>query len=168
MKMRIKTVSSALLFFLLWLPAVPSESLPGTRVLAAEKAPLAPQEYHKKINDAVLNLLKKKHYLKVSLDDDMSSKIFYRYFNELDPGHSFFYNSDVQGYELVYRFDLDDKLAKNDLGPVFKIFNRYQERVVEQLSALIAEVEKGQKTTSARCSRFSTGTRNGWWSNFPP
>jgi carboxyl-terminal processing protease len=144
MKILTKTISSTLLVFLFWTltPVLPPASATEAAAAAAS-LPLAPKPYQSKILGAVLNHLRLRHYRKISLDDEMSSKIFYRYIDELDPSHSFLYNSDIRGYELVYRFNLDEKLQKKDLGPAFKIFNRYQERVIEQLSAMVAAIDKG-------------------------
>lgn len=144
MKILKKTISSILLVFLFW-TLTPVLSPAGATEVAAAAAslPLAPKPYHGKILGAVLDHLRLRHYRKINLDDEMSSKIFYRFIDELDPSHSFLYNSDIRGYELVYRFNLDEKLQKNDLGPAFKIFNRYQERLIEQLTAMTAAIDKG-------------------------
>jgi carboxyl-terminal processing protease len=131
---------AAICFFLWSLPAVLCAQ-PDDQ--AVEYTVLEPTKQQKKISDALVDHLQHKHYRKIVLDDDMSSKIFYRFLDELDPSHSYFYRGDIDGIEHVYRFALDDALNKGDLEPAFKIFNRYQKRVIEQLTTLIARVEKG-------------------------
>jgi hypothetical protein len=44
--------------------------------------PFLPSKEHKKINNNIVDRLKDRHYLKVVVDDQLSSKILYRY---LDP-----------------------------------------------------------------------------------
>ena len=97
----------------------------------------------KKINDDIVKLIRHRHYLKVSIDDQLSSKVLDRFLNELDPARSYFYASDIQEFEAKYRYKLDEAFKKDDLAPGFEIFNRYQQRVVERLTEVIARLEKG-------------------------
>ncbi len=104
---------------------------------------LTPSKEHKKINDAIVEHLKHRHYLKIDINDQMSSTILYRYLDELDPSHSYFYGNDIKEFEIKYRFKLDDALNKGDLEPAYEIFNKYQQRVVERLTFLIDRLEQG-------------------------
>ena len=104
---------------------------------------LSPSKEHKKINDDIIDLLRRRHYLKVTIDDQLSSRVFDRFLDELDPGHSYFYASDIKEFELKYRYNLDNSFKKDDLAPGFEMYNRYQQRVVERLTEVIGQVEKG-------------------------
>ena len=104
---------------------------------------LSPAREHKKINDDIVDLLRHRHYLEVSFDDQLSSRVLYRILDELDPGRSYFYASDIQEFESKYRYKLDDAFKKDDLAPGFEIYNRYQKRAVERLNDVIKQVEKG-------------------------
>ena len=97
----------------------------------------------KKINDDIVKLIRHRHYLKVSIDDQLSSKVLDRFLDELDPARSYFYAGDIQEFEIKYRYKLDEAFKKDDLAPGFEIFNRYQQRVVERLTEVIARLEKG-------------------------
>ena len=97
----------------------------------------------KKINDDIVKLIRHRHYLKVSIDDQLSSKVLDRFLDELDPARSYFYAGDIQEFEIKYRYKLDEAFRKDDLAPGFEIFNRYQQRVVERLTEVIARLEKG-------------------------
>ena len=140
-----KTLKNEILFaaicFFLW--SLPTVLYAQPDDQAVQYTVLEPTKQQKKINDAIVDHLQHKHYRKIVLDDAISSKIFYRYLDELDPSHSYFYQGDVTGMEHIYRFSLDDALNEGDLEPAFKIFNRYQERVIERLTSEIARVEKG-------------------------
>jgi len=104
---------------------------------------LSPTKEQMIINDNIVDHLKNRHYLKVRLDDRMSSKILHRFLNDLDPSHSYFYNSDIKEFETKYSFKLDDALNKGDLEPAFEIFNRYQQRIIERLTYLIDRLQQG-------------------------
>ena len=123
----------------------------GTALLAKEtpdsagnkKYSLTPSTVHLKTNKDILAHLKYRHYLKITIDDQLSSKVLYRYLDGLDPSHIYFYGSDIQEFEADFRFKLDDALKKNDLGPGYEIFNRYQQRVIERLTYMINRLEQG-------------------------
>ena len=72
--------------------------------------------------------------MKVVIDDQLSSKILYRYLDDLDPSHSYFYDQDIKEFEIKYRLKLDDALKEGDLQPAFEIFNTYQQRVLARLN----------------------------------
>jgi carboxyl-terminal processing protease len=121
--------------------AVSSQESPQT--IEKDFTTLSPTKKQKKISKNIVDYLKHRHYLKINLDDQMSSKVLYRYLDELDPSHSYFFENDIKEFEIKYRFALDDALNKGDLVPAFDIFNRYQMRVEERLTYMIEEVEKG-------------------------
>ncbi|MBE9519529.1 MAG: carboxy terminal-processing peptidase [Proteobacteria bacterium] len=125
----------------------------ATGVLAKESAALSaiekeyplliPSPVQTKTSGDILNHLKHRHYLKINIDDRLSSKVLYRFLDELDPSHIYFHGSDIKEFEIEFRFKLDDALKKNDLVPGFKIFNRYQQRVIERLTYVINRLEQG-------------------------
>ncbi|MDX1776480.1 MAG: hypothetical protein R3297_07850, partial [Desulfobulbales bacterium] len=133
---------AAVLSFLLWHGPgiVYSKSTPGPD---QPFTPFAPAKEHKKINDTIVDRLKQRHYLKVVIDDQFSAKMLSRFLDDLDPGHSYFYDQDIKEFETKYRLKLDDALNEGDLEPAFAIFNRYQQRVLDRLDYLIARIEQG-------------------------
>ena len=124
---------------------IPGQVSGLSNTLAAENTytELSPSKEQKKINDDIVDLLRRRHYLKVTIDDQLSSRVLYRFLDELDPGHSYFYASDIKEFELKYQYKLDKAFKKDDLAPGFEMFNRYQQRVVERLTEVIEQVEKG-------------------------
>ena len=124
---------------------IPGQVSGLSNTLAAENTytELSPSKEQKKINDDIVDLLRRRHYLKVTIDDQLSSRVLYRFLNELDPGHSYFYARDIKEFELKYQYKLDKAFKKDDLAPGFEMFNRYQQRVVERLTEVIEQVEKG-------------------------
>ena len=124
---------------------IPGQVSSQSNTLAAESTytELSPSKEQKKINDDIVDLLRRRHYLKVTIDDQLSSRVLYRFLDELDPGHSYFYARDIKEFELKYQYKLDKAFKKDDLAPGFEMFNRYQQRVVERLTEVIEQVEKG-------------------------
>lgn len=103
---------------------------------------LSPLKIHQKTDKEILRHINSNHYLKPTVNDRLSSKVLDSFIAELDSQRSFFLVSDIKEFE-AYRFYLDDMLKSGDLRPAFKIYNRYQERMVERLIYMINIVEKG-------------------------
>ncbi len=103
---------------------------------------LTPLNVHKNADKEILKYIRHAHYLKPSIDDRLSSKILDTYISDLDPQKSFFLASDIRDFE-TYRYMLDDTLKSGDVKPAFKIYNRYQQRVVERMVYMINTVDAG-------------------------
>jgi len=134
---------SAVTFCLVWGMVVLALCDSNSEVSQQNLAVLSPNKDLKKIDLEIVNLLKHRHYLKINFDDHLSQKVLSRYLNDLDPAHSYFFDSDIKEFEEKYRFKLDNALEDGDLRPAFEIFNRYQQRFVEQLSGMINRLETG-------------------------
>lgn len=81
------------------------------------------------------------HYRKQPINKTLSEKIFDHYLSALDPSRLYFIQSDIDEFE-VYRFKLDSAIKTGQLSPAFKIFNRYQSRVIDRLEKQIAFLDK--------------------------
>lgn len=103
---------------------------------------LQPTRVQAKTARSVVDLLGEMHYEKRVLDDALSSRIFERYLKDLDGQRAYFLASDIASFE-PFRLQFDDNLKRGELRPAFTIFNRYQQRAVERLSFVIAELDKG-------------------------
>jgi carboxyl-terminal processing protease len=104
--------------------------------------PLKPLEEHASTCRVILKHLLRDHYRKISVDDDLSSKIFESYLSELDPERSYFLFSDINEFE-PYRYRLDDLFASGDLEPAFIIFNCYLRRAAERLQFRLDRLDRG-------------------------
>ena len=107
---------------------------------ASAIALLAPAKSDTQISREIIKRLQQRHYRKVELDDRFSHRAFDRYLAELDSNRSYFLAADVAEFEK-YRYRLDDLSKSGNLGPAFKIFNRYQQRLAERLEYLIAQLK---------------------------
>lgn len=81
------------------------------------------------------------HYRKQPINKELSEKIYEHYLSALDPSRIYFLQSDIDEFE-TYRFKLDSAIKTGQLSPAFKIFNRYQTRVIERLEKQISFIEK--------------------------
>jgi carboxyl-terminal processing protease len=81
------------------------------------------------------------HYKRTRLDDDLSSQIFDKYLELLDPNRVYFLKSDIDGFER-YRDSLDDALRHSDLASAYEIFNVYTQRVLERVSYARGRVQE--------------------------
>ena len=128
--------------FSLLFATLPLSSAPEPLVAEKYLAPLSPMKIHQRADKEILKYVRNAHYLKPSIDNDLSTKILDSFLSELDPQRSFFLVSDIREFE-PYRFRLDDALKSGDLRPVFIIYNRYQQRLVERLVFMTDTVETG-------------------------
>lgn len=76
------------------------------------------------------------HYRKQHIDKKLSEKVYENYLDSLDPSRIYFLSKDIEDFE-VYRFRLDSALKTGQLDPAFRIYNRYQERVLTRLNKQI-------------------------------
>lgn len=133
--------------------------------LVAEKysEQLSPLKAHQKADKEILKYVRNTHYLRPSIDDQLSTKILDSFLSELDPQRSFFLSSDIGEFE-AHRFKLDDMLKTGDLRPVFTIYNRYQKRLVERLIYMTDIVETKIETITFDSDEFfSTDRKKGAW-----
>lgn len=94
---------------------------------------LMPDDNQKRITNLTTRYLTRTHYRRMALDNELSSDILETYLESLDPNRSFFLGSDIAAFD-AYKYQLDDALQKEDLGPAFAIFNIYRHRVAERVA----------------------------------
>ena len=116
-----------------WLPL---ESTAAPRADEPVLAVLSPGPQQSIIGTEILERLTKGHYKSITLNDQVSGRIFDSYLRALDPARSYFWAADVAEFEPL-RTRFDDLLRAGDLKPAFNIFNRYRERMAERLRFVI-------------------------------
>lgn len=133
--MRNRVISFAAIFFLLF----------GSLVQASSKevdvTELKPAREHRQAVLLITRVIDKYHYKRQRLDDAMSSSIFDRYLESLDPNKSFFSEKDVRSFE-VYRNQMDDSLRLARLDPAFNIFKVFRQRVDERITHVLKLLDK--------------------------
>lgn len=111
---------------LVWLSllVVPSSSIgSGDR--------LAPTREQSRQCVRIVEAVETAHYLRIKMDDDMSSKIFDQYVKRLDPRKNLFTQKDIERY-AAHRNRFDDDLKRGRLTKAFEIFNLYLDRSIDR------------------------------------
>ena len=94
-------------------------------------APLGPETRHENIGAIITQFIQKSHYLHISVDDELSSRVLDRYIDALDRNRMYLLDSDIEYFEQ-FRSELDDLVRNEPLDPVFDMFSIYQTRVRER------------------------------------
>jgi len=103
--------------------------------------PLAPEPRHENIGQLVTQFVQKSHYLRIAVDDELSSKVMDRYLEALDHNRMYLLQSDIDFFEK-YRYQLDDLVKSEPLNPVFDMFSIYRTRVRERFEYALKLLEQ--------------------------
>lgn len=109
---------------------------------AATETQLSPLPEHAGTHKEIVKRLQREHVRTIAYNDELASKLLDRYLEDLDPSRSFFLQSDIDEFNRQ-RIELDDALQDANLEPAFSIFNRFQQRRIQRLEAIIARLEAG-------------------------
>ncbi len=114
------------------------------------------------IGHMVGELLEQNHYLQKPISPEISQRWLKNYCLALDPTHLFFLQSDIDEFTTRYGNNLGELLLHADtddaaIAPAFEIFNRYLQRVDENVHlADKAPARKGTTSPRTRPSRLRT------------
>ncbi len=102
----------------------------------------------------VARLLERQHYLRLPINDEVSSKFLDRYLDSLDNLHIYFIQPDLQEFEK-YRYKLDNlTLEDGDTTPARVIFNRFRQRLNQQFD-YVQDLLKNEKFEFTGNDRFT-------------
>ncbi|SOE20358.1 carboxyl-terminal processing protease [Spirosomataceae bacterium TFI 002] len=107
----------------------------------ADFAKLTPTETQKKVQQFVTQFLNNYHYKKFKIDDELSSKIFDNYLNDLDRGKNYFVKSEVDSFEK-YRYLLDEAILSGDLSAPYEIFNLYRDKYLKRYNYIATRLNE--------------------------
>ncbi len=133
----------ALLLLTLWATGTAMASVidDNAAALAARAPTLTPEREEVRAGVNVVRQLQSQHYRQLTIDGALAGQLFDAYLKALDEQRIYFYAADVDELKkLSPQFERAIKLG--DLNPAFQIYNRYQQRVVERLQGLVADIEK--------------------------
>jgi len=105
---------------------------------------LKPDKTHREALGDMVTQLQTRHYVKMAVDDELSSHLLDAYLEDLDPNRQFFLQSDIKEFGK-FRTRLDDQLNSAELDAGYFIFNRYRERVAGRLEKVLAELPETLK-----------------------
>lgn len=104
--------------------------------------PIAPEKEQMQTNALIAYQLQRYHYRDVTIDDNMSETVFNSYIKALDNQKLYFFASDIEEFRQ-YEKELDTALKLGQLDPAFRIYNRYERRVIERLQYSLKLLDKG-------------------------
>lgn len=103
----------------------------------------------------VSQILMRQHYLRMPIDDDVSSKFLDRFMENLDSQRIFFTQGDAQEFEK-FRYKLDDLTVKEGNTTAARvIFTRFRQRLTEQHDYVLGLL-KNEKFEFKGNERFGT------------
>jgi carboxyl-terminal processing protease len=109
-----------------------------------------------------MDILNKYHYLKIEMNDSLSSVIFNNYFSALDNNRSYFTQSDLD-YFSKYEFLLDDNLKERNVDVAFQVFRVFRDRANARLSYIQQLIDGGFDFTKEENIDISDDDKK--WSN---
>jgi carboxyl-terminal processing protease len=117
------------------------------------------------ISHMVARQIENDHYLQTQITPEISQRWLKNYLKTLDPTHLFFLQSDIDEFTNKYGNTLGDLVHGSDaqaaVAPAFEIFNRYMERLYENLS--LAEKLLHQKFDFTKDESFTLRTDKSAW-----
>jgi carboxyl-terminal processing protease len=158
---------------------VPKDKTPATTPPSADQEsddaqidlpPLKPVQVNVErdydIGHEVGKILEGDHYLQTPISAEMSQRWLKNYYLALDPTHLFFLQSDIDEFNAKYGNNLGDLLLHNDkddaaIVPAFEIFNRYMQRVDENVT--LAEKLLHEKFDFTKNETFTIRTLKSPW-----
>ncbi|UTP72125.1 carboxy terminal-processing peptidase [Alteromonas sp. LMIT006] len=111
---------------------------------SSELPQLVPEVHHAKAAKRLVSTYARNHYVKFSLDDDLSQKIFERYLRNLDYNKNFFLASDIESFANMSKL-FDEALMTSNVQIAYDIYainlQRRHERLDYALSLLNNEFD---------------------------
>ncbi len=92
---------------------------------------LSPLNEHSRSTKLITRFLSKYHYKTFKINNSLSDQIFDSYIEALDPNRSYFYQKDIDSFQ-IFRYKLDDALNHPELNAPFQMFRLFQARVDER------------------------------------
>jgi len=114
-------------------------------VTAAPLKPLEPTQAQSATTIDIIDKLAKRHYRNLPIDDKLSEEFLKNYLKTLDPARLYFLQADVDNF-MKEKNQHDDYLKKGNLKPGFAIYHVYQQRVVERLEWVLAQLADPKRT----------------------
>jgi len=123
----------------------------------AEIAPLRALPGHQRAVELINYFIQRYHYRTAQLNDDLSSQILDRYIETLDTNRSYFLASDLERFEQM-RFRVDDYLRKQELDPIFELFDLYRKRAIDRAEYSMRILSEGFDLNIPESFRFNRST----------
>ncbi len=113
----------------------------GISAPSAPDSPLAPTIGQRLETELITGFITNDHLKKPKIDDALSAKILKRYVESLDPGRSYFLQSDIDKFS-TYETRLDDYLRASNPEPAFAIFRVFKQRLNERIEHAVSLLDQ--------------------------
>jgi carboxyl-terminal processing protease len=84
----------------------------------------------------ITSLLDRHHFRRIKFNDSLSTVVLRNYFNELDPSHVYFLESDIRKFDYL-KDKLDDMSRSENVTPAFLIYSVFQDRYRTRLTYVL-------------------------------
>ena len=101
---------------------------------------LRPEERHERIGNMVTEFIQRSHYMHITVDDDLSSRVLDLFIESLDRNRIYLLESDIAYFEQ-FRYKLDDMVKSEPLDPVYDMFEIFQTRARERMIFALGQLE---------------------------
>ena len=122
----------------------------ASATLTKPTSPLEPKPSEASVDQAVAYVLTHYHYSHAPLNEALAGKIFDEYLKELDQGHSYLLQSDIDSFD-PYKTTLGQSIQDGNLKPAFAIFGVFRQRFDTRMAyalSLLAQQPDLQKDES--------------------
>lgn len=121
-------------------------------------AVLQPAQKHIMEIGLTMDILGRYHYLKIGMNDSLSSVIYNNYLSSLDDNRTYFTKADVD-YFSKYEYQLDDDLQERNVDVAFQIFRVFRERANTRIEHIQSLIEDGFDFTKEESLDISDNER---------
>jgi len=83
----------------------------------------------------VCEILQQGHVTRPMIGDEISKRLFQRFFKDLDPSKLYFLKADIDEFKKQ-ETELDDMLLKGDLSFAYKVYGRFIQRIGQRLNLI--------------------------------
>lgn len=122
--------------------------------------PVKPVSEQSKASALIARQLEYTHFRQQRINPALSSRVFDGYLNYLDEQRLYLMQSDIDSFE-PFRYRLDGALRAGQLDPAFRIFNTYQERMIDRLWHILALLDRGMGAFDFTKDEYLTLDRKG-------
>jgi len=131
---------------------------------SSELPQLVPEVQHAKAAKRLVSTYARNHYVKFSLDDDLSQKVFERYLRNLDYNKSFFMASDIESFANMSKL-FDEALMTSNVQIAYDIYAKNLQRRHERLDYALSLLNNEFDFTKAGDKFFYDREDAQWASN---
>lgn len=118
-----------------------NEAIAATQSQAVNIQPTQAQQL---VTRQLATLVDRQHYLNMRLDAKTSQRILSMYLDSLDPDHTLFLASEIDGYKNQYGDQLGAALKAGDLTSPYAIHAQYRQHLKDFYNYMLKELKKPQ------------------------